>query len=189
MVMPNPFYHVYAGAAAVAGAEPFFLPANRDNGFLPEPDSIPRRGAERARRWPMSARPPIRKAPSPRATIWRAGSSMRAGTTTRSPSTNATPRSIAATPPTGALEVAEGSLDNLVVLHSLSKRSSAPGLRSGFLAGDRRLIRRVTQLGQLRRGRTFLPGARRLGGACGATRPMWRRSANAIASALPSPSV
>src|SRR5262249_15056764 len=49
-------------------------------------------------------------------------------------------------PPAGALEVADGHLDNLVVLHSLSKRSAAPGLRSGFLAGDRRLIRRVTQL-------------------------------------------
>src|SRR5262249_46282496 len=49
-------------------------------------------------------------------------------------------------PPAGALEVAEGRLDNLVVLHSLSKRSSAPGLRSGFIAGDRQLIRRVTQL-------------------------------------------
>src|SRR5207245_5868763 len=49
-------------------------------------------------------------------------------------------------PPVGALEVAEGSLENLVVLHSLSKRSAAPGLRSGFIAGDRRLIKRVTQL-------------------------------------------
>ena len=42
--------------------------------------------------------------------------------------------------------MAEGRLDNLIVLHSLSKRSAAPGLRSGFIAGDRRLIRRVTQL-------------------------------------------
>src|SRR4029077_8441743 len=41
VVMPNPFYHVYAGAAAVAGAEPVFLPANRENGFLPETDLIP----------------------------------------------------------------------------------------------------------------------------------------------------
>src|SRR5262249_15440052 len=50
------------------------------------------------------------------------------------------------TPPAGALEVVEVRLDNLVVLHPLSKRSAAPGLRSGFIAGDRRLIRRVTQL-------------------------------------------
>ncbi|HIJ63662.1 MAG TPA: aminotransferase class I/II-fold pyridoxal phosphate-dependent enzyme, partial [Rhodospirillaceae bacterium] len=43
----------------------------------------------------------------------------------------------------GALAVAaaiDGGFDNVVVLHSLSKRSSVPGLRSGFLAGDARVI-------------------------------------------------
>jgi N-succinyldiaminopimelate aminotransferase len=48
----------------------------------------------------------------------------------------------AGAPPAGALEVAAktGSLDNVVVFHSLSKRSSVPGLRSGFAAGDDKLI-------------------------------------------------
>jgi aspartate/methionine/tyrosine aminotransferase len=52
-------------------------------------------------------------------------------------------------PPPGALEAAArlgGGLDNLVVLHSLSKRSSVPGLRSGFIAGPAVLIRRGIQL-------------------------------------------
>jgi N-succinyldiaminopimelate aminotransferase len=43
------------------------------------------------------------------------------------------------TPPTGGLEAAAalgGSLDNVLVFQSLSKRSSVPGLRSGFVAGD-----------------------------------------------------
>ena len=46
-------------------------------------------------------------------------------------------------PPTGGLEVAArlgGSMKNLLVFHSLSKRSSVPGLRSGFCAGDPDLI-------------------------------------------------
>ena len=45
--------------------------------------------------------------------------------------------------PAGALEACRelgGSYDNVVVFHSLSKRSSAPGLRSGFVAGDPKLI-------------------------------------------------
>ena len=45
--------------------------------------------------------------------------------------------------PTGALEAAArlgGGLDNLVVFHSLSKRSNAPGLRSGFAAGDAEVL-------------------------------------------------
>jgi len=46
-------------------------------------------------------------------------------------------------PPPGALAVAAaqgGALDNLVVFHSLSKRSSAAGLRSGFVAGDAEVL-------------------------------------------------
>ena len=46
-------------------------------------------------------------------------------------------------PPVGALEAAaalDGRLDNVLVFHSLSKRSSAAGLRSGFVAGDPALL-------------------------------------------------
>jgi N-succinyldiaminopimelate aminotransferase len=53
------------------------------------------------------------------------------------------------TPPVGALEVCANlglGLDNLVVFHSLSKRSSVPGLRSGFVAGDARVIDAFVQL-------------------------------------------
>ena len=47
------------------------------------------------------------------------------------------------TPPPGGLEAAValgGSLDNIIVFHTLSKRSSVPGLRSGFAAGAPRTI-------------------------------------------------
>ncbi len=53
------------------------------------------------------------------------------------------------TPPHGALEAARdlgGSLDNLIIFHSLSKRSSGAGLRSGFVAGEARLMQRQAQL-------------------------------------------
>jgi aspartate/methionine/tyrosine aminotransferase len=53
------------------------------------------------------------------------------------------------TPPHGALEAARdlgGALGNLIVFHSLSKRSSGAGLRSGFVAGEARLIQRQAQL-------------------------------------------
>jgi aspartate/methionine/tyrosine aminotransferase len=49
-------------------------------------------------------------------------------------------------PPPGALDVlaaidgGDGWLDNALVLHSLSKRSSAAGLRSGFAVGDPKII-------------------------------------------------
>jgi aspartate/methionine/tyrosine aminotransferase len=54
------------------------------------------------------------------------------------------------TPPPGALEIAAAQserFDSVVVLNSLSKRSSVPGLRSGFCAGDAAF---VEDLGRLR---------------------------------------
>ena len=55
------------------------------------------------------------------------------------------PRSIAGAA-AGALEAAPRAASSNLVFHSLSKRSAAPGLRSGFLAGDAALIRRNQQL-------------------------------------------
>jgi N-succinyldiaminopimelate aminotransferase len=39
-LMPNPFYQVYYGASIFAGAEPVFLPATRETGFLPDLEAI-----------------------------------------------------------------------------------------------------------------------------------------------------
>jgi aspartate/methionine/tyrosine aminotransferase len=54
-----------------------------------------------------------------------------------------------AAPPPGALEVClalGGDLRNVLVFHSLSKRSNAAGLRCGFVAGDGDLIARFQHL-------------------------------------------
>jgi N-succinyldiaminopimelate aminotransferase len=36
VLMPNPFYQVYAVAAQAVGAEPVFVPAEASTGFLPD---------------------------------------------------------------------------------------------------------------------------------------------------------
>jgi N-succinyldiaminopimelate aminotransferase len=145
VVMPNPFYHVYAGSAAVAGAEPLFLPANRANGFLPEPDLIP------ARELPRVAMAYVCSPSNPQGAVasrdylarWLAHARRHNYTLVVDECYAEIYRGEA---PVGVLEVADGKLDNLLSVHSLSKRSSAPGLRSGFVVGERRLIRRMTQL-------------------------------------------
>jgi aspartate/methionine/tyrosine aminotransferase len=154
VLMGNPFYHSYAGAAAVAGGEPDFLPADAKNGFLPAIDQVAPERLDKAalvylcspanpqgaiasldylKRWLRLAR--------------RHGFVLAADECYAELYTGA--------PPAGALEAARdlgmdgsagGLLDRLVVFHSLSKRSSAPGLRSGFIAGDPRLIARQAQL-------------------------------------------
>ena len=40
VLMPNPFYQIYEGAALLAGAEPYFLNCNADNGFIPDFDAV-----------------------------------------------------------------------------------------------------------------------------------------------------
>jgi aspartate/methionine/tyrosine aminotransferase len=40
ILLPNPFYHVYAGAAVAAGARPLFVPATAETGFQPAYDAL-----------------------------------------------------------------------------------------------------------------------------------------------------
>ena len=40
VLMPNPFYQIYEGAALLAGAEPVFLNCTAENGFIPDFDAI-----------------------------------------------------------------------------------------------------------------------------------------------------
>jgi aspartate/methionine/tyrosine aminotransferase len=48
--------------------------------------------------------------------------------------------------PSGMLEAAGADFHNVVVFHSLSKRSSLPGLRVGFAAGDRKFLASYLEL-------------------------------------------
>ena len=148
VLMPNPFYHVYAGAAATAGAEPYFLPARAENNFLPVIADIP---ADILKRTVLAY---ICSPSNPQGTVadlaylrsWlelaRANNFMLA-------SDECYAEIYLDAPPAGALSAARdlgGSLDKLLVFHSLSKRSSGAGLRSGFIAGDATLIKRQIQL-------------------------------------------
>jgi aspartate/methionine/tyrosine aminotransferase len=148
VLMPNPFYHVYAGAAAMAGGEPVFLPATAATGFLPDPDAIDRRTLERtALAYVCSpANPQGAVATQPYLARWLALARQYGFTVAFDECYSEIYRD---TPPAGALEVAAeagGRLDNLVVFHSLSKRSAGAGLRSGFIAGDERMLKRIAQL-------------------------------------------
>ncbi len=148
VLIPNPFYQVYAVAAETVGAEPVFLPATADTGFLPDysqlsPDILNRteiayicsptnpQGAVASRDYWANLIALAEKydfqifADECYSEIYRD------------------------TPPVGALQVArEGGADpeRVVVFHSLSKRSNLPGLRSGFIAGGPESIQRVRQL-------------------------------------------
>lgn len=147
VLMANPFYHTYAGAAVVAGGEPSFLPAGPETGFLPDPDAVPVDLLDQAAMvYLCSPANPQGSVGSP--DFWRRWLALARRHDFLIAADECYAEIYSDTPPPGAIEAAQatGSCDNLLVFHSLSKRSSAPGMRSGFVAGDPRYISRQVQL-------------------------------------------
>ena len=148
VLMPNPFYQVYAVAALAVGAEPIYVPATAATGHLPDYASLPPevldrvgvayicspanpQGAVASRDYWADLLALAEKhdftvlADECYAEIWR----------------NA--------PPPGILQVAAevgANPERVYTFHSLSKRSNLPGLRSGFVAGGVQGITRIRQL-------------------------------------------
>lgn len=148
VLIPNPFYAAYEGAAVMAGAEPVFLPTNRATGFLPDLDALPADLLDRTALFYLCS-------PSnPQGAAADAGYLARVTALARRHGFVLAVDECYAEiyfgePPAGVLEVAAaqgGDLSNLLVFHSLSKRSNAAGLRSGFVAGDPELVANFTRL-------------------------------------------
>ncbi len=141
-LVPNPYYHVWAGSAAMAGAQPVFLPATAANRFSPPLDALEPALLDRV------AVAVICSPSNPCGSVASLESLVHAVELARRHdfllvSDECYSEIYPGSPPPGALEACAslgGRLDNVLVFNSLSKRSSAPGLRSGFAAGDARLI-------------------------------------------------
>lgn len=145
VVSPNPFYQIYEGAALLAGAEPVFINQTSANGFALDLDSVT--DGEWSRTQLMFVCSPGN--PTGRVLTldeWRAifDRADRYGFVVASDECYSEIYFDERTPPLGGLEAAvrlgRSDFRNLVVFTSLSKRSNVPGLRSGAVAGDARLI-------------------------------------------------
>ena len=142
---PNPFYQIYEGAALLGGAKPYFVNALARNRFKPDWDAIPEAVWKRVRLlYTCSPNNPNGRVMG--RDEWRKlfELSDRFGFVIVSDECYSETYFDEANPPLGALRVAReagrGDFANLVVLGSLSKRSSAPGLRSGYAAGHRAIL-------------------------------------------------
>jgi len=145
----NPFYQVYVGASVLAGAEPVFLDTSKETGFLPDLERLDAGLLDRAAIMYLCS------PANPQGAIASLDYWKRALELARRHDfllvADECYAEIYSTdlPPAGALEAAAafgGSLDNLLVFHTLSKRSSAPGLRSGFAVGSPRAIALLNRL-------------------------------------------
>ncbi len=145
VLMPNPFYQIYEGAALLAGAEPCYLACNADNGYIPDYPAIPETQWQRCRLLylcsPGNPTGAITPAPVLKQLIELA---HRHDFILISDECYSEIYNDERHPPPGLLQAAwemgNSDFSRCLVFNSLSKRSSVPGLRSGFVAGDRHLI-------------------------------------------------
>ena len=147
VLMPNPFYQIYEGAALLAGATPVFLNATRTTGYLPDLMAVPDQVWEDCQLiYICSPSNPSGAVMAHESMAHLIQLSERFNFVIASDECYSEIYSDEGSPPPGLLEVAqaEGVLDfrRMVVFHSLSKRSNAPGLRSGFVAGDAELLKK-----------------------------------------------
>ena len=146
VAMPNPFYQIYEGAALLAGAEPYFINTTATNRFQPDLDSVPAEVWKRCQvLFLCSPGNPTGAVLSLEFLKHALALADRYDFVIASDECYAELyRDDRAPPPSmlqAALESGHDEFQRCVVFHSLSKRSSVPGLRSGFVAGDPALIK------------------------------------------------
>jgi N-succinyldiaminopimelate aminotransferase len=146
LVMPNPFYQIYEGAALLAGAEPYFIPHDLKHAALPDLDSVPADVWKRCQiLFLCSPSNPTGAVASIEYLQHALQLAERHDFVIASDECYSEIYFDESKPPAGLLQAAAAagntSYQRCIVFHSLSKRSSVPGLRSGFVAGDARLIK------------------------------------------------
>lgn len=177
VLMPNPFYQVYVGAAAMARAETVLLPAGPETGFQPDFASLDPAILER------TALAYLNSPANPQGSIADLEMLETAIELARRYDfilavDECYSEIYTATPPPGGLSACASLFDggadacrNVLVFHSLSKRSNVPGLRSGFVAGDANLIALLLRLRQYGGAQLPLP-------VMNASEALWRDEAH-----------
>ncbi len=149
VVMPNPFYQIYEGAAILAGVEPYYLNTVEENNFLPNLTAVPDDV------WARCEVLFLCNPGNPSGTFlslndWRAALVL----AERFDFVIAADECYAdiyreGMPPPGLLDVCRednrADFSRCAVFHSLSKRSNVPGLRSGFIAADPQIVKPLRQ--------------------------------------------
>jgi N-succinyldiaminopimelate aminotransferase len=146
VVSPNPFYQIYEGAALLAGADPVFLPTTAEGGFRMAFETLS------PSEWDGVQLVYVCSPGNPTGRVmtldeWRQlfELSARHGFVIAADECYSEIYFDESRPPLGALQAAHAlgndRYERLITFGSLSKRSNAPGLRSGYVAGDAEVIR------------------------------------------------
>ncbi len=143
VVMPNPFYQIYEGATLLAGGQPYFVNCTAENNFCGDYDNVP------AEIWQKTQLVFVCSPNNPTGAVmdfdaWQRLLALSDMYGFVIASDECYSELYFDTAPIGLLEVCHrvgrDDFKNCVVFHSLSKRSSLAGMRSGFIAGDSQLL-------------------------------------------------
>jgi N-succinyldiaminopimelate aminotransferase len=139
--MPNPFYQIYEGAALLAGAQPVFLNCTQENGFIPDFAAVAPEVWQRCQLLYICSPGNPTGAVMPLETLQQVlRLAEQYDFIVASDECYSELYVDETQPPAGLLQAAaqmgNTAWKRCVVFHSLSKRSNAPGMRSGFVAGD-----------------------------------------------------
>ena len=150
VIMPNPFYQIYEGAAILAGAEPYFLNTTEASDYLPDFDSVPDEIWQRCQLiFICSPGNPTGAVISEQEQQKLIKLAEKHDFIIASDECYTEIYDDENTPPQGLLETAYNmgntAFKHCVMFQSLSKRSNAPGLRSGFVAGDAEILKKYFQ--------------------------------------------
>jgi len=148
VLLPNPFYQVYAIAALSTNAEPIMVPATAETGHLPDYAALPEDVLDRTTICYVCSPANPQGAVADNA-YWAQLIALAEKHDFLIFADECYSEIYRDAPPTGALEaVVDTGCDpeRVVVFHSLSKRSNLAGLRSGFAASGPRNIREMRQL-------------------------------------------
>ncbi|MBL4743554.1 MAG: succinyldiaminopimelate transaminase [Cycloclasticus sp.] len=145
VAMPNPFYQIYEGAALLAGAQPYFINCDENNHYLPNYDDIDEKIWQQCQLLyicnPGNPSGAVHSTEQLRKLIKLA---HRYNFVIAADECYSEIYPENGAKPTGLLQVSAAmgnkNFARCIVFHSLSKRSNAPGLRSGFVAGDPSII-------------------------------------------------
>lgn len=147
VMMPNPFYQIYEGAALLAGAKPHYMNCTAENDFLPDLESIS------DKQWQDCQLIYICTPGNPSGAVMSLeylqqliSLAQRFDFIIASDECYSEIYFDEDHPPPGLLSAASAmglsDYHNCLVFHSLSKRSNLPGLRSGFVAGDATIMQK-----------------------------------------------
>lgn len=145
ILSPNPFYQIYEGAAILSGAEPYFLNCTPDNNFIPDFAAVPEEV------WQRTQLLFICSPGNPTGAVMTSAQlkdliilADKYDFVIASDECYSELYFDESNPPVGLLqacaELGRDDFSRCVVFHSLSKRSNLPGLRSGFVGGDAKIL-------------------------------------------------